>query len=218
MLFEFPKQAYVGKTVPKSNFYRYGNSTAKIRDIFVSQVAEIRWEYLLAPKTLNITDKKKISEVQIFSIKLYEENIDEALLAYIDSVIRFPILFELHYENKIKSALTYKRKNEADPSRRVTYSYLYGEWQDVTADRVELPLTLDLEKLYEKLVTAHIPIAQRKNESLRQLVERNEELSSYKKEARKLEKRIEKEKQFNRKVELNHQLKEIETRIDELEK
>jgi hypothetical protein len=53
-LFEYPKQAYFGKTIPKSKFYEYGTVSNNLKDLFVRQVDQIQWLYKLAPETINL--------------------------------------------------------------------------------------------------------------------------------------------------------------------
>jgi len=68
---------------------------------------------------------------------------------------------------------------------------------------------LNMGALYQAFLKPLIPLAAKKNESLEDLVERAERLSRKTREAARLEGRIKKEKQFNRKVELNRSLNVI---------
>jgi len=61
-----------------------------------------------------------------------------------------------------------------------------------------------------------IPIKPRKKESLNELVSRVDQLRVKEREAVKLENRIKKEKQFNRRVELNRTLNELKQEIKDL--
>jgi flagellar biosynthesis chaperone FliJ len=79
-----------------------------------------------------------------------------------------------------------------------------------------LPIALDLHSLYEQLLRSLLPQAARPGESLPEQVERLTRLRSRQNEYSKMEARLHKEIQFNRKVALNAQLRELKTEIDQL--
>ena len=85
-----------------------------------------------------------------------------------------------------------------------------------TSERVPLPLALDLAGLYEQLLHRLLPIAPRTQEPLRDLIARTEAAMAKAKEVSKTEARLSKEKQFNRKVEINATLRQIKAELEQL--
>jgi len=79
----------------------------------------------------------------------------------------------------------------------------------IFSDGDEAPIALDLHNLYEQLLRSLLPQAARPGESLPKQVERLTRLRSMQNEYRKLEARLHKEIQFNRKVALNAELRKI---------
>jgi len=79
-----------------------------------------------------------------------------------------------------------------------------------------LPVALDLHGLYEQLLRSLLPQPARLGEGLPEQLQRLTQLRSLQGEKRKLETRLHKEIQFNRKVELNAQLRELNAKIDQL--
>ena len=79
-----------------------------------------------------------------------------------------------------------------------------------------MPVALDMGALYEQMLRAHISLSARADESLRQQVERICEIRSKKVEARKLQTKLDREKQYNRRVELNARLRDLVRKIEEL--
>ena len=77
-----------------------------------------------------------------------------------------------------------------------------------------LPVALDLHSLYEQLFRTLLPHPARPGESLANQLERLEQLRIQQNEYHKLEVRLRQEKQFNRKVTLNAQLRKIRERIE----
>ena len=95
-------------------------------------------------------------------------------------------------------------------------SYFETPWVAIDLGRAPLPVSLDLASLYEQLLRLHIALPARRNESLPAQVERVNVIRSKEVECRKLEARVRQEVQFNRKVELNHQIHKLKQEIESL--
>ena len=85
-----------------------------------------------------------------------------------------------------------------------------------TSERAPLPLALDLGGLYEQLLHRLVPIAPRPQEPLRDLVARTAAVMTKAKEVAKTEASLAKEKQFNRKVEINSNLRQLRAELEQL--
>lgn len=90
----------------------------------------------------------------------------------------------------------YKRPSEADSANWVCSEYFESGWMPATAERVPLPLALDLAGLYEQLLHRIVPIAPRTQEKLRDLIARTETVMTKAKEVAKAEARLAKEKRI----------------------
>ena len=85
-------------------------------------------------------------------------------------------------------------------------------------EKVELPVVLSMSALYQTFLKAIIPLSFRENESLDGLVSRVDQLRIKEREADKFASRMKKEKQFNRRVELNRTLNELKAEIGVLKR
>ncbi|VVP39370.1 hypothetical protein PS850_04821 [Pseudomonas fluorescens] len=215
-LFSFPPQAKVGRVVAKSKVYERGSVSSTLRDKFVAQVEQITWQYKLAPETINLPARGSVVEIQIFDIVLKTAELDEDILRAIDRAIPLPIIFQLHHEQRIRMVATFKRPSEADASKWVIDGYFAGVWLAADAERQPLPVALDLYGLYEQLLRSLLPRPARPGENLTEQLQRLTQLRSLQGEQRKLEARLRKEIQFNRKVMLNAQLRALNTQMDKL--
>ena len=119
VLFDYPKSAAFGRVLPKNKIYEHGSPSTAVKDLFVRQVERIIWQYKLAPETINLSSTRAVPEIQIFRIDLRTGELKQDVLYCIDRAINFPIIFELHYEEQIKSIAAYKRPSEADSSKWV---------------------------------------------------------------------------------------------------
>lgn len=218
-LFAYPKQAEFGRTLPKNKIYEHSGANTRLKDLFVEQVEQIVWGYKLAPETINLAAKPGVPEIQVFAIQLKTPELHRDVLRCIDGAVQFPIIFELTQgqgaEARTQVAAAYKRPSEADAASWVCSDYFESGWMPATAERAPLPLALDIGGLYEQLLHQLVPIAPRRDETLRDLVARTEEVMAKGREIAKYEARLAKEKQFNRKVEINAELRRLK---DEFEK
>lgn len=208
-MFAYPKQAEFNRPVPKTKIYAHARPSKRIKELFVAQVGEILWKYKLAPETVNLPPRKGINEIQVFEIVLRTPQLDPAVLQAIDRAIPFPLVFQLTYEEQVRFAASYKRPSEADAAKWVVEASFQTEPQPAAAERPPLPVALDLAGLYEQIVRRHIPLSPRSGETLGEQVARYNALTAKQKAQRQLEARLAQEKQFNRKVELNAQLREV---------
>ena len=216
MIFAYPKQAEFNRVLPKSKLYEHGKPTRAVRDGFVAQINQIVWQYKLAPETINLPARPGVPEIEIFSLELKTPEISEDVLRCIDKAIPLPIFYNLSFDGRIKTVAAYKRPSDADASRWVVGNYFASPWLPANSERSELPVALDMAGLYEQMLRRLMPQPARTGETLKGHVERLSQLRSKQTEYTKLEVRLHKEKQFNRKVEMNTQLRSIKTDIETL--
>lgn len=218
-LYKFPQQAKVDRLIPKNKFYERGKANTKIEQLFVNQVENIRWAYKLASSTIHLQDQEDLKEIQIFRVKSRVEDLDVSILSFIDKLILTPIIFEVVYQDKVKVVATYKRLNQADKTKAVIGQYYASEWLE-DHDRIELPLYLKLADLYEHFIAQILPIASSKDQenddesvSIELQLQKSQQLESLQKQLDKLKSKLRTEKQFNRKVELNKKVSELESQL-----
>ncbi|KGP03313.1 methyl-accepting chemotaxis protein [Alcaligenes faecalis] len=208
-LIAYPKQAAFGRVLPKSKIYEHSGANTRLKELFVEQVEQIVWQYKLAPETINLPARPGVPEIQIFSIQLKTPELHADVLRCIDGAIPFPIVFELTFDGRTQVVAAYKRLNEADSSRWVLSDYFASDWLPMDSERTAMPVALHLGGLYEQLLHRLIPLPARPQETLAELVARVEQAQAKQREVDKTSARLAKEKQFNRKVEINAQLRQL---------
>lgn len=184
-----------------------------MKNLFVQEVDKITWSYKLSPKTINVPACKAVREIQVITIELRTGSLKNEVLYAIDKAVPSQIIFELKFKNKIKYAAAFKRPSEADKSKWVTSCYFESDWMRCETTRQKLPVALDMGILYNSMLMNLIPCNALDNETLADLVTRMETLRLKENEAARVEARILKEKQFNRKVEMNRELNELKEDI-----
>ncbi|SHH81243.1 DUF4391 domain-containing protein [Desulfofustis glycolicus] len=216
VLFDYPKTAAFGRVLPKNKIYEHGSITNAVRQLFVRQVEQIVWQHKLAPETVNLKASKAVPEIQIFSITLKGDELKPEVLRCIDLAIPFPIIYELRFDGKAKPVAAFKRPSEADASKWVISEYFNSDWTATDTPRKPLPMVFDLEALYGHLLLPLMPHPARPGEDLQEQVERMELIRLKHRELERCEARLRKEKQFNRKIEINAELRTIKGILAEL--
>ena len=229
MLYHYPSTAKVDKIIPKNKLYQRGSANHRIERLFVEQVESIRWAYKLSPHTINLNDSETIKEIQIFSIVSRVERLDTEVLQFIDKLIPSPIIFEIVFEDKIKVIANYKRQSQADSQKFFLGKYYATDWQD-PAQREDLRIVLGMADLYEYFIEqlllstnkaspnvvlipnikANLSTMTQKTDSIEDKIAHAEKVALLTKQINELQKRIYKEKQFNRQVEMNLQLQTLQ--------
>ena len=215
-LFSWPSQAAVSRPVAKAKIYTHGKPNSALRALFVKHVESITWAYKLAPESTNLHAKPDVPEIEIFEIALKLPDVSHSVLRCIDKAIPFPILFVLRHGGQSQPVAAYKRPSDAASGQWVVGDYHAAPWQKDVVALPGLPIALDLQGLYEQLFRQHLTAPARAGESLRDQLDRLSLLSAKQAAAAKLETRLTQEKQFNRKVEINAQLRTIRTELHEL--
>ncbi|MCY1261619.1 hypothetical protein D9M68_109490 [compost metagenome] len=219
-LIAYPRQATFGRVLPKSKIYEHSGANTRLRDLFVEQVEQIVWQYKLAPETINLPARPSVPEIQVFSIQLKTTELHEDVLRCIDGAVQFPILFELQQGQGDKAqtqvVAAYKRPSDADASRWVLSSYFATDWLPAASARMVMPLALDMAHLYAALLQCLMPLSARPQESLPDWVARVELAAAKRREVEKAASKLAKEKQFNRKVEINATLRQLKAELEQL--
>jgi len=216
-LFAYPGKAAFGRVVPKAKLYEHGTVGGRLKGLFAEQVEQIVWQYKLAPETTNLSASPGAPEIQVFSVRLRASELHHDILRCIDKAIPFPLLFELHDEDRLQVVACYKRPSETEASRWVCSDYFATDWIAAESQRAALPVALNLGGLYEQLLHALIPLTHRSKESLSDLVERVSKVRMLRKEMDKTVSQLATERQFNRRVTINATARELKHNLKLLE-
>jgi hypothetical protein len=215
VLYRWPSGAHVGRVVPKTKFYEHSNVTAKTRRKFIEEVQRITWTHKLAEPTVHLAAGEGVPEIQVFVVEAKDEDVSDGLLAAIDRAIPFPVVFEVAGQHggdkRVRTVAAYKQLRR---SRSPTITaHFCSRWYSAQAPRRPLPTSLDLAQLYERLLRPLLPVRTSDQESVAAAAERAAKARNVEHTLERLERRLRNEPQFNRKVELRHQVRELEARL-----
>ncbi len=206
MEFKLPANTFVNKFIAKSKFYNRVSLSSKLQNEFINKIQKITWKYKLAEDTIGISKTDNVTEIQIFEIELKRQVIPRNVLKVIDKTIPYQILYIFIYKDDIAYGITLKENN-------ITQNYYFSEWnQEINFDFTGL----DLEKVYQKLIKAFITNEAKSKKKFEDIISTDNKIKTLENVIASLESKIRKEKQFNRKVELNKSLLEKKDKLKAL--
>ena len=218
MMLGLPKATEFNRRIPKAKFYENVNITTSLKRLFVDYVKTIYWKNKIASTTTNLSAGKYVTEIEVFEVNLNSPQVDIDLFKFIDSVIPYHILYILEYNGKYQVWIGYKETTNIDKKISKVDRYYHTNWFEETELVVRLE-GLNLDDVYENLVRQ---IAGDKlqsdssTESLKQSVERDKEIETLQKQISILQNKIRKEKQLNKQIEMNTELKKLRSILEKL--
>ncbi len=103
-----PKSTEFNKRIPKQKFYENIDISPSLKRTFVEQIKIIYWRNKIAPSTVNLAQGEKVTEIEVFEIKLTDQLQPEPVLRQIDRAIPYHIVFLLEYEGRYQAWTAYK--------------------------------------------------------------------------------------------------------------
>lgn len=233
--YHFPASTALNRRLPKEVLYQRLNPNTALKQTFITELQEIHWSHKLAADTLNLASCTDYPELQVFDIELKTGicEVSESVLRAIDGLIVFPIFYRLARvfsgNSQVQYQLAYKvpANTESDnikPGRYFASLWLPSPCEDTL---VPLPMALDISQLYRQLLqplvkselSAGLTVAAdatpgalwqpRANEHLGHWMNRLDEAARLEKRIAGLQGLLAREKQFNRKIELNRELNKL---------
>jgi hypothetical protein len=235
-LYDWPRASAFGRVIPKNKIYEHASASSTLKDLFVREVDQIVWSHKLAPETINLAATKSVTEIQVFRIAQRELTLSLDVLRAIDRAIPFPLLFELTHGGKVKLAAAYKRPSEADSTKWVLGDYFESDWLPENTPRTALPVALNMGALYEQLLSplvegqaarlvpgfAEAPQASfvaapdMQPLSLEARIAQAEAIKAKTREVERIKARLAREKQFNKRVAINAELRAAKQELERL--
>lgn len=214
-----PKSTEFNRRIPKQKFYENISVSPTLKRVFIDQIKGIYWRNKVATTTMNLAAGDTVTELEVFEIKLNGQQLDESVLRQIDKEIPYHILFLLEYDGKYQAWTAYKEAAASGSNAFKVGTYYHTDW--IPED--ELPLKvegLSIDKVYENFVRQIAGDALRseegKTESLKESVERDNRRQELEKQIAALQTKVRKERQLNKQVQLNAELKKLRRELEEL--
>ena len=201
--FNLPGSTAVNRRVAKERIYANAALSPQIRDMIRDRIDAIIWRNKLAESTLAISAGKDIREIQVFELQLRQKELDSRVLAAIAGAIPYKIVFVLLFDG------------EAQAWMEVCGTFYSSDWQPLEGFGLTLE-GLNLDTVYANLARQISGKRLGSDGDISEAVERDKRRQKLKRDIAALEKKVQREKQFNKQVEWNGELRKLKLELEEL--
>jgi hypothetical protein len=219
-IMNLPSSTIFGRKIPKQKFYDNISVSPQLKRVFVEQISQIVWQNKIAPTTTNIAAGEQVEELEIIVIKLNQRSFNLKVLAQIDKEIPYHILFLLEYKDETQAWIGFKEASQTKAGTFKPGTYYHTDWMPMGS----LPLKLDglnMDAVYENFIRQiagdRLALNDTQDDNdIKNAIDSDEQRQKLKKEIAALEKKILNEKQFNRQVALNDEVKQLQAELEGL--
>jgi len=198
-----PRSTEVNRRIAKEKLYAHTTLTPQLRDMIKCQIESVIWRNKLANSTVGISAGESIKEIQLFEVKLRQRELDKRVLPAIDKAIPYKILFILVFDNKAQAWI------------EASGTFYNTDWQPLDGFTLKFE-GLNLDAVYENLARQIAGGRLGEEGDITEAVDRDKQRQKLGRDIAALEKKLLREKQFNKQVELNGELKRLRKELEEL--
>ena len=206
----FPLSTEFGKRIPKQKFYENLDVSPALRRAFIDQIRLVYWRNKLAAEA--------VTEIEVLEIRLNGPQLDEAVLKQIDKEIPYHILFILTCDGKAQAWIGHKSAAASGSSAFKVNRYYHTDW--IPENEIDLRIDgLTLDAVYDNFVKQVAELQGEEwnaNCGAAENVAQSLAREKLKKQIAALENKMKKEKQLNRRMEINAELKRLRRSLEVL--
>ena len=199
-----PRSTEVNRRVAKEKLYQNAALVPQTREMIKDQIDSVFWRNKLADSTMAISAGETVAEIQIFEIQLRQRELDKRVLPAIAKAIPYKILFILVFGD------------EAQLWIEASGTFYNTDWQPLGGFMLRFD-GLNLDAVYENLARQISGGRLGTDGDIEEAVDRDKQRQRLERDIVALEKKLLREKQFNKQVELNGELKRLKKELEELQ-
>jgi hypothetical protein len=209
--FQLPSQTIKDKSIPKKAFYDY--ATSKQKQLFVDIIEKIKWQFKLAPDTINL-EGTEVQEIQIFEIVLKQKKNIDTILPIIEKAIPYHIIFIISFNEELMLYTSQKHTHPVNENNAVVDWIFKTNWFNKSSRSYTINLKESLDKVFSDFcfqLSNNSDLDSKKN--LKELIEKEQKIQELKNQIIRLESQIKRTKQFNKKQPLNSILNQLKIEL-----
>ena len=210
-LFKLPYTTVVNKVIPKNAFDSFTNT--KQKKLFIDKISRITWLNKISKDTINIPSNE-IEEIQIFLIELKAKEEIPIVLQIIDKAIPYHIIFAIQFQDEIQFSTSAKHQHPTSDNISIIDWTFNSPWQNADKQPYNLILKINIDTIFNDFCFQLSGQQKQTKQSITSLIQYQKQIKDLGKTITNLKSQIKKSKQFNKKVELNIELKEMEEELN----
>ena len=224
-----PDSCFIGNTIYKKLFYENADLSTSDKSLFTDTISKITWIYCLKPETINIPaykdEVRDYPEIEVIEVLVHKDYKLKRIAEIIMRTIPYPMLLVFKWEDEKQLYVAHQRLS--DSSRNTIEEFISTDWLESDS---ALFAKLDIKQmrftnfyaLYSDIVdtisiynlSTIIPTDD--NITGAEARELSAKIEDIEQEITSLRARLKKESQFNRKMELNIEIKRLEQNKNKL--
>lgn len=199
-MYGLPHTTEIRKQLPKKAIYAKFELKPAQRDGFDADVSRIDIVAVVSPTTVPaVAAGESIKEFYVLAVQLKRKDYEEKNLAMLSKLIPQNILFALQYEEQTQLAIYHTK-------------LIRSHWKPT--DETTIDLTgLNLDTVWENIIKAIGEIQVQEGKTLTEQIQDDEEQKKIKVRIQLLQKQLDKEKQFNKQIEINAKIKTLKKQL-----
>ena len=211
-ILNFPSTTIVNKPVPKNAFY--GRSCdSSLREFLTREFESIVWLYKFAPATLNVEEGEYVHEIDVFYCRMKENEYSIKPFCAMDELLPRHTIFIIEYGGKFDLLMHHKEMSVVHGEQK--WKCGIGELKRNIRIETEI-LNIQgqsMDAVYNGLLSQISGLSASTKEEYKEQVDVCKQIESIQKQIMTLQKRIKAEKQFNRQMELNTEVRQLRKEI-----
>lgn len=195
-----PKSTELSKQLPKKAIYEKFNMNTAAKEKFDADISRINIVAEISPNTVSIAKGETVTAIYVLQVILKQKEFDSKTISQISKLIEQNMLLVLDYDGERKLAIHHTK-------------LIQSNWKP--SDDCFISLTgLNLDTVWENLVTQVGGIAIEQGHSLDEQIAADEQKEKAEREIARLERMARNEKQPKKKFELVQEIKRLKARSD----
>jgi hypothetical protein len=220
-----PDSCFVGSTIYKKLFYENAHLSSSDKSLFTDIINKIVWLYCLKPETINIPvykdEVREYPEIEVIEVTVNKDYKLNRIAEIMMRTIPYPMLLIFKLEDKIRFYMAHQRTSQSDSSKNTIEEFISTDWLSndsalfAKLDIKQMSFT-NIYTLYSDIVDAisiyNLSAIMPTDDTVtgakaRELSAKIEDIEQ---RIANLRSKLKKETQFNRKMELNIEIKRLE--------
>ena len=228
---KFPDSCFIDNTIYKKLFYENADLSTSDKSLFTDTISKITWLYCLKPETINIPvykdEVRDYPEIEIIEVLITKDYKLNRIVEIIMRTIPYPMVLIFKLEDKRQFYVAHQRTSQSDSSKNTIEEFIATDWLESDS---ALFAKLDIKKmrftnffaLYSDIVDSisiynlSTIIPTDDNITGAEARELSAQIKVIEQEITSLRAKLKKESQFNRKMELNIEIKRLEQNKNKL--
>ena len=202
-MYGLPQRTEINKPLHKTKVFEKFDLTASQRDSFDADISRMFITHVVAESTIpTIKAGNEIADFYIIEVSLKRREYTPKNIELLAKFIPRKILFVLHFKEKAQFAIHHTK-------------LICSEWQQ--RDTLNVPLAgLDLDAVWENIVATIGSITVQEGNTLTEQIKSDEQKTKLQKQIQLLQQKLNKEKQYNKQIEINAEIKRLKKQLNDI--